>query len=129
MKTWHIVSLSIVAFILLILVVWSSCTPSGVAFFTRYQASLTKAGDNNSFRSQKEVENTARAMIASYNSDILTYEQFRDSHSEEKQSWAEQAKMRANKTAMSYNEYILKNSFVWKDNVPDDIFNRLESVR
>lgn len=40
---------------------------------------------------------------------------------EEKLSWAEQAKMRANKTAASYNEYVLKNSFVWNGNVPADI--------
>lgn len=39
----------------------------------------------------------------------------------EKLSWAEQAKMRANKTAASYNEYVLKNSFVWNGNVPADI--------
>lgn len=29
--------------------------------------------------------------------------------------------MRANKTASSYNNYILKNSFVWNGNVPADI--------
>jgi hypothetical protein len=28
---------------------------------------------------------------------------------------------RANKTAASYNEYVLKNSFVWNGNVPADI--------
>ena len=40
---------------------------------------------------------------------------------QKKLSWAEQAKMRANKTAASYNEYVLKNSFVWNGNVPADI--------
>lgn len=29
--------------------------------------------------------------------------------------------MRANRTANSYNEYILKNSYVWEDNIPSDI--------
>ena len=43
------------------------------------------------------------------------------SDNEEKQSWAEQAKMRANRTANSYIEYILKNSYVWEDNIPSDI--------
>ena len=38
-----------------------------------------------------------------------TYEQYKDSDNEEKQSWGEQAKMRANKTATEYNNYILKN--------------------
>ena len=66
-------------------------------------------------------EATARAMIASYKSDVATYEQYKESDNEEKQSWAEQAKMRANRTANSYNEYILKNSYVWEDNIPSDI--------
>ena len=56
-------------------------------------------------------------MIASYKSDVATYEQYKDSDNEEKQSWAEQAKMRANITANSYNEYILKNSYIWEDNI------------
>lgn len=60
-------------------------------------------------------------MIASYKSDVATYEQYKESDNEEKQSWAEQAKMRANRTANSYNEYILKNSYVWEDNIPSDI--------
>lgn len=47
-------------------------------------------------------------MISSYNSDKLIYEQYKDSDDEEKQNWAEQAKMRANKTANTYNNYILK---------------------
>lgn len=67
-------------------------------------------------------------MIASYNSDKLTYEQYKNSDSQEKQSWAEQAKMRANKTANAYNEFILKNSYVWRGNVPKDIISELEYI-
>lgn len=47
---------------------------------------------------------------------------------EEKQGWAEQAKMRANKTASSYNNYILKNNYVWKDGVPNDIYMELSYI-
>lgn len=57
-----------------------------------------------------------------------SYKQYKDSENEEKQSWAEQAKMRANKTAASYNEYVLKNSFVWNDNIPSDIRTSLPFV-
>ena len=60
-------------------------------------------------------------MIASYETDKLTYEQYKNSEKEEKQSWALQAKMRANQTAFNYNNYILQNAHVWKDNVPSDI--------
>ena len=47
---------------------------------------------------------------------------------EEKKSWAEQSKMRANKTASIYNNYILENSFVWEDNIPSDINYKLEYI-
>ena len=80
-----------------------------------------KIDDATNYKTIKKVEDTCRSMIASYESDKLTYEQYKDSTNEEKQSWAEQAKMRANKTASSYNNYILKNSFVWNGNVPADI--------
>ncbi len=53
---------------------------------------------------------------------------YKDSDNKEKQSWAEQAKMRANKTASSYNNYILKNSYVWKNNVPADIYLELQII-
>lgn len=84
-----------------------------------------KIHDQTNYETKKKVEDTCRAMIASYNTDKLTYEQYKDSDNEEKQSWAEQAKMRANKTASTYNNYILENSFVWENNVPDDIQREL----
>lgn len=80
-----------------------------------------KIDDTTNYETIKKVEDTCRAMIASYESDRLTYEQYKNSTNEEKQSWAEQAKMRANTTASSYNNYILKNSFVWNGNIPSDI--------
>lgn len=80
-----------------------------------------KIDDATNYETIKKVEDTCRSMIASYESDKLTYEQYKDSTNEEKQSWAEQAKMRANTTASNYNNYILKNSFVWNGNVPADI--------
>ena len=67
-------------------------------------------------------------MIASYKTDKATYEQYKNSTSDEKQSWAEQAKMRANKTANTYNEYILKNSFVFEGNIPPDIETKLQII-
>lgn len=69
-----------------------------------------------------------RAMMSSYETDKLTYEQYINSNNDEKKSWAEQAKMRANKTASTYNNYILENSFVWDDNIPSDINYKLEYI-
>lgn len=90
---------------------------------------VQEADDATSYESKKLVEDTCRAMMASYTSDKLVYEQYRTSSDSEKQEWAEQAKMRANKTAASYNEYILKNNYVWDDNIPSDICGRLDYLK
>lgn len=36
--------------------------------------------------------------------------------------------MRANKTASTYNNYILKNSYVWRGNVLADIYMELAYI-
>lgn len=76
----------------------------------------------------KEVEDTCRAMISSYEADKLMWEQYKDSEDKEEKSWSNQAKNRANRTASTYNNYILTNSFVWADNVPDDIADKLPVI-
>ena len=88
-----------------------------------------KIDDATNYETIKKVEDICRAMISSYESDKLTYEQYRDYDNEEKQSWAEQARMRDNKTAATYNNYILENSFVWSENVLADIKDELEYVK
>jgi hypothetical protein len=111
---------AIISVILIGAIIFFGFTPGGRSVWNSYTHSLEKA-DENQYETKKQVEDTARAMIASYKSDVATYEQYKESDNEEKQSWAEQAKMRANRTANSYNEYILKNSYVWEDNIPSDI--------
>lgn len=111
---------TIISVILIGGIIFFGFTPGGRSVWNSYTHSLEKA-DENQYETKKQVEDTARAMIASYKSDVATYEQYKDSDNEEKQSWAEQAKMKANRTANSYNEYILKNSYVWEDNIPSDI--------
>ena len=90
---------------------------------------VQKADDRTNYRTIKKVEDTCRAMIYSYEADKLTYEQYKNSTNKEKTEWAEQAKMRANKTAASYNNYILKNNYVWSGNVPKDIYTKLEYIK
>lgn len=100
----------------------SIATTNGYDFLAR------KIDDATNYDVIKEVEDTCRAMIASYTADKMRYETYATSESEEKQGWAEQAKIRANTTAVKYNEYYLKNSFVWKDNIPDDIATELPYI-
>ena len=87
-----------------------------------------KIEDRTSYDTMKKVEDTCRSMIASYKTDKTTYDMYKTSDNEEKQSWAEQAKMRANKTANTYNEYILKNRYVWEGNIPEDIDANLQII-
>lgn len=87
-----------------------------------------KIEDRTSYDTRKKVEDTCRSMIASYKTDKAIYEQYKNSDNEEKQGWAEQAKMRANKTANSYNEYILKNTYIFEGNIPEDIEKELNII-
>ena len=108
--------------------IFFGATPTGRAMWNNWFHEVQKVDDATNYETRKKVEDTCRAMIASYNSDKLTYEQYKDSDNEEKQSWAEQAKMRANKTASTYNNYILENEYIWKGNVPSDIYYRLPYI-
>lgn len=129
MRNFGIVCLVVLLIVVFIgLPIFFNCTPAGVAAWNNWFHKVQEADDDTNYQTLKKVEDTCRSMIASYNADKLTYEQYKDSDNNEKQSWAEQAKMRANKTASSYNNYILKNSHVWKDNVPADIYMTLPYI-
>ena len=112
---------AILVFVFLGGLIFFAATPAGKAAWNNHWHDVQKADDDTNYETRKRVEDTCRAMIASYESDKLTYMQYKDSDDEEKQSWAEQAKMRANKTAVEYNNYILKNDYVWDGNIPTDI--------
>ena len=101
----------------------------GTWFDNKVDFVTQKIDDATNYETMKKVEDTCRAMIVSYEADKLTYEQYNGSTNLEQQSWADQAKMRANKTAVTYNEYILKNSFVWDGNVPSDIRKELPPIQ
>lgn len=111
----------VLSVVLILAVLFFSATPVGRGIWNRGFYDVQKVDDVTSYDTRKQVEDSCRAMIASYTSDKLTYEQYKDSDNDEKQSWGEQAMMRANKTAASYNEYAMKNSYVWNGNVPPDI--------
>ena len=130
MKEGCLVSI-LMAFVLVLAVVliFTSCTPSGVAFVNNWQHAIRKVDDATRYETRKEVEDTCRATIVSYESDKLMWEQYKDSEDEEQRSWAESAKIRANKAAVTYNEYFLKNSYVFEGNVPSDIRYELEILK
>lgn len=109
--------------------IFFTVVPAGVEIRNNWVHSIRKADDKTNYETKKKVEDTCRVMISSYEADKLKYEQYKDSDNEEKQSWAEQAKMRANNTAASYNNYVLQNNYIWKDNIPDDIYRELPFIQ
>lgn len=108
------------------LVLFFAVNPLGVMSWNSWFGLVQKADDATNYDTLKQVEDTCRSMIASYEADRFTYEQYKNSEDDEQQSWAEQAKMRANRTASTYNNYILENSYVWSGNVPNDIDSELD---
>ena len=118
-KTEKVLTAILIALVLM--AAFFCITPVGVALRNSYGFAVQKVDDATRYETRKKVEDTCRAMIANYEADRVSYEQYKDNPDSEKQGWAEQAKMRANRTAASYNEYYLKNSFVWSGAVPSDI--------
>lgn len=118
-KTEKVLTAILIALVLM--AAFFCITPVGVALRNSYGFAVQKVDDATRYETRKKVEDTCRAMIANYEADRISYEQYKQSDDAEKQGWAEQAKMRANRTAASYNEYYLKNSFVWSGAVPSDI--------
>ena len=100
--------------------IFFGATPVGRQIITGYNYDMEKAGENN-YENRRMVEEQCRSYIASYKADKLGYEQYKDSESELERSWAQSYKQRANRTAATYNEYMTKNSYVFKGNIPWDI--------
>lgn len=121
-------ALMVVLVIVAVVSVLFALAPGITGYVNQWIYDVRKVGDATNYESLKRVEDTCRAMIASYEADKLTYEQYRNSDSPERRSWAMQTMMRANKTATTYNEYVLQNSFVWAGNVPSDIRAELDVI-
>lgn len=117
------------AIIIAIIVLVCICSPIGVALVNNYGYMMQKADDMTSYKTRKQVEDTCRSLIVSYENDKLMYLQYKDSEKSEQQGWAANAKIRANNAALTYNEYILKNNYVFDGIVPSDIKNELEILQ
>lgn len=118
--------ISILATLLVVAIIFFSLTPVGRKVFLGYDSAMQKA-EEVSYRTRKDVEDTCRSMIASYTADVNIYKLYKDSENINQKNYADSALIRAINTATQYNEYILKNSFVWSDNVPGDIYMKLET--
>lgn len=117
----------ILAIIAIIVVLFFSATTIGRTVWNTYWHDVEKADDNTSYENRKKVEDTARAYISSYNADVDIYNTYCNNENENMKSYAESARIRAIQTANSYNDYLQKNSYVWADNMPDDLPSSLST--
>lgn len=120
-------STKVIAVITAIAFLFFGATAIGRTVLNNYWHDVQKANENTSYETRKEVENTARAYISSYNADVDIYNTYCNSENENMQSYAESARIRAIQTANSYNEYLQKNSYIWEDNMPDDLPSTLST--
>ena len=124
MSKGKIVVITVIAVLAVVAVLFFGLTAPGREIWNNYTHSLYKV-DEVSYETRKTVEDTARSYISSYNADVAIYQSYKGSEDENMKQYAETAKIRAIRTATTYNEYILKNSYVWQNNVPADIFRTL----
>lgn len=117
--------IAIVMVMVVIFAIMTGCGPVDRYIWNKIDYATQKVDDATNYKTRKQVEDTCRATIVSYEADKLTWEQYKNSDSAEQRSWADAAKLRANKAAVTYNEYILKNSYVFNGNIPDDIRDEL----
>ena len=117
----------ILSVIAIIVVLFFGATTIGRTVWNTYWHDVEKADDNTSYENRKKVEDTARAYISSYNADVDIYNTYCNDENENMKSYAESARIRAIQTANSYNDYLQKNSYVWADNMPDDLPSTLST--
>jgi len=115
-----------IVLIILLAIVLFLASPFLKAAWLQHDSDMLEVGET-SYQTRKDVEDTCRAMIASYKADVDIYNLYKDSENPNQRNYADAALIRAIQTANTYNVYILKNSFVWDNNVPNDIVMTLET--
>ena len=108
--------------------IFFSYTQAGVRIFNEWRFGLQEVHDQTDYATLRRVEDTARAMVATWEGDYLQWQQFKDSDIQEERNWANGALMRANRTSTTFNNFMLENSFVWAYGVPDDIAEPLPTL-
>ena len=121
-KDMNKVFVLVVVFILVVIigvVVYFGLIPSGIEKWNgfRYKDTITA-------EMKKEVENTCLSMIASWETDAQTYKENKGID----ETVANEARMSANKTAESYNDYILKNGYVFGETLPEGVYAVIEPI-
>ena len=125
MSTTAKVFITILSVVLIAAIVFFGFTPVGRGVFSRYEHDLTKEEQDNNYANRKAVEDSARATLTDYNRNLALYNQYKDDESDFGKQMAAAYKTQAITDATKYNDYITKNRYLWKDNLPPDLPNFL----
>lgn len=114
-------------------VLFVTFTPMGRAMMNEYGFMMERVDEEIDYDNRKMVEDTARSMIATHDAAFMEYETYRtfcekETYDENKCERALSARTSANKTASTYNNYMLKNKYLFKGNMPFDIFYELPFI-
>ena len=85
MKAWKVIGI-ILATIFVVSIIFFAATPTGRTVWNNYTHSLNKA-DEVSYETRKQVEDTARAYMANYKTDVDIYLTYCDSEDENKREY------------------------------------------
>ena len=132
-KIWISVLCIIMVLLLVVAPIFFGATPMGKAMWNNWFHAVQKADDATNYETRKQVEDTCRSMIATYEKDKAEYESnmklYETTGDEYYLEIATGYRQQANSSASTYNNYVLKNSYVFDGNVPMDIRMALEILK
>ena len=124
---------TIMVLLLIVAPIFFGATPTGKAMWNNWFYNVQKVDDATNYKTRKQVEDTCRSMIATYEKDKAEYESNMKLYEKTGDKYyleiANGYRQQANSSASTYNNYILKNSYVFEGNVPYDIMMELEILK
>ena len=132
-KVWIGVLCTLAALLFIVAPIFFGATPTGRAIWNNWFYNVQKVDDVTNYETRKQVEDTCRAMISTYEKGKAEYEaNMKLYETTDDKYYLEIAtgyRQQANSTASTYNNYVLKNSYVFEGNVPSDIWMELEILK
>lgn len=90
----------------------------------RHFSNQQRISENNTYESRREAENSARSLITNYVAAKLEYETYHiyiGTKDKAREQRALDARTSANMTISKYNNFMQENSFLFENNIPEDL--------
>ena len=120
----------IITFVVLLVIAF--LIPGSRAVINEYIFGIRRVDEQINYNNRKSVEDTARSVIVNYNTYRDEYELYKNycekPEDKSKCQRALDSKFLANQAAEQYNEYLQKNNYIFKWNLPQDTPVYLEKI-